>query len=105
MSFPWTRRSSLRLKDTLDGVPLEKFRRIVGLFNAVVPEELKTKKGDDSFNNPTVAEFHKLQGLINKNLEEVKKQPDQNKGSMTEREQAEQVADEIADQIHNLNLL
>jgi hypothetical protein len=68
-------------------------------------EELKTKKGDDSFNHPTVAEFHKLQGLINKNLEEVKKQPNQNKRSIAEKEHAEEVADEIADQIHNLNLL
>src|SRR6476660_588460 len=105
MSFPWTRRSSQRLKDTLDGVPLEKFRRIVGLFNAVVAEELKTKKGEDALNHQNNAEFHKLQSLINKNLEEVKKQPSQNKRSIAEKEHAEEVADEIADQIHNLNLL
>jgi hypothetical protein len=99
------RRSSRRLKDLLDGVPLEKFRRIVGIFNAVVPEELKTRSNNDSYDNPLVNEFQQLRSQIHQRIEEFRNLPQKARAQIDDVERAEHLTDELADDIHNLHLL
>src|SRR5215468_6483889 len=50
------------IRDALDGLPLERFRRICGLFDSVVPPEVKKK-------NPlAVPKFAELREKINQRL-------------------------------------
>lgn len=83
-------KSSRISRDALDGLPQEKFFRIVGLFNAVVPTELKSKNTGGNYENPIVQEFEKLRSLIEQKLRD--------------RDVAFQ-RDEMGDYVHNLNLL
>jgi hypothetical protein len=76
-------------RDALDGMPHEKFARIVGLFNAVVPSDLKTKK-DGVYLNPLVREFEELRALIDGKLAA--------KDFLFQR-------DDLGHAVHNLNLL
>lgn len=77
------------LRDALDGVPHEKFIRIIGLFNAVVPPEVKAKK-DGTYQNPLAREFEQLREMIESKLAE--------NNLIFQR-------DEMGDHVHNLNLL
>jgi len=101
----WSHRSSQRFKDTLDGVPLEKFRRIRGVFDAVVAEELKKKGANGSWEDPIVAKFHELEARIHSDIARFNDFPPPKKRIPKQREEAERLADAIADQIHNLHLL
>jgi len=101
----WSHHSTQRFKDTLDGVPLEKFRRIRGVFDAVVPEEFKKKEANGSWENPIVAKFHEVEARIHSDIAKFNGFPPPKKRTPTQREEAERLADEIADQIHNLHLL
>ena len=76
-------------RDALDGLPHEKFLRIVGLFNAVVPAEAKKKQNND-YVDALVREFESLQKMIEWKL-------DQNDTQFQR--------DEMGDYVHNLNLL
>jgi hypothetical protein len=81
---------SSRSRDALDGLPAEKFFRIVGLFNAVVPIDLKSKNTGGNYENPVVQEFETLRSLIEQKLRD--------RDVVFQR-------DEMGDYVHNLNLL
>jgi hypothetical protein len=77
------------VRDALDGMPHEKFARIVGLFNAIVPAECKIRK-DGLFVNPLTQEFHSLRSFI--------------ESKIAANDLAFQRED-MGDYVHNLNLL
>jgi hypothetical protein len=76
-------------RDALDGLPHEKFLRLVGLFNAVVPVEWKRKQNNE-YVNEIVREFEALRQMIDQKLDE---------------NDAKFQRDEMGDYVHNLNLL
>lgn len=76
-------------RDALDGLPHEKFARLIGLFNAVVPAEYKVKK-DGLFVHPLTQEFQSLRSLI--------------EGKIATNDLQFQ-RDDMGDYVHNLNLL
>ena len=76
-------------RDALDGMPHEKFARIVGIFNAVVPAEAKAKK-DGDYVSPVVREFQNLRTFI--------------EGKLAANDFVFQ-RDDMGDAVHNLNLL
>src|SRR5437764_9614003 len=84
---PRTRRIS---RDALDGLPHEKFLRIVGWFHTMVPATLKRKDNDGNYVDETAQEFENLRCMIDKKLAE--------NDILFQR-------DEMGDHVHNLNLL
>lgn len=95
-----SRLSRKRFKDTLDGVPHEKYRRIVGFFEAVVPIKDK-KKVNGKYVDERVANFDALSKEIHDKLELLKR--GKSKDLPTWRH-LDHLADHIADLIHNLHL-
>jgi hypothetical protein len=77
-------------RDALDGLPHEKFLRIVGWFHTMVPESSKQKDAQGIYVNPTAREFENLRAMIDKKL--------------VENDLLFQ-HDEMGDHVHNLNLL
>lgn len=77
-------------RDALDGLPHEKFLRLVGLFHAVVPATRKGKDQDGRYVDPTVQEFRNLCSMIEERLAQNDKTFQRN---------------EMGDYVHNLNLL
>lgn len=76
-------------RDALDGLPHEKFARIVGLFNAAVPPEFKVKK-DGVYVNPLTQEFSNLRSFID---------------AKVAANDLDFQRDDMGDFVHNLNLL
>lgn len=77
-------------RDALDGLPHEKFLRIVGWFHTMVPATLKRKDSAGSYIDQTAQEFENLRCMIDKKLVE--------NDALFQR-------DEMGDHVHNLNLL
>ena len=77
-------------KETLDGLPYEKFLRILGWFHTMVPTARKETKADGTYVDPLVREFDTIRVLI----EEKRKQED-----------LQFQRDELGGQVHNLNLI
>jgi hypothetical protein len=77
-------------KETLDGLPYEKFLRILGWFHTMVPVARKQRKADGTYLDPIVREFDKIRVLI----EEKRQQED-----------LRFQRDELGGQVHNLNLI
>jgi len=77
-------------RDALDGLPHEKFLRIVGWFHTMVPATFKQKDKDGRYIDPTAQEFESLRSMIDKKLVE--------NDALFQRE-------EMGDHVHNLNLL
>ena len=97
----FSRLSRKRFKDAIDDVPHEKYRRIVGFFEAVVPTEVKRKvNGEDA--NPLVVEFQRLRVEIDEKLKLLKAGKSKD---LPKRRHLDQLADEVADLIHNLHML
>jgi hypothetical protein len=78
------------VKETLDGLPYEKFLRILGWFHTMVPAARKQKKADGDYVDPIVREFDKIRILI----EEKRREDD-----------LQFQRDELGGQVHNLNLI
>src|SRR3954466_2892173 len=77
-------------RDALDGLPHEKFLRIVGWFYTMVPESMKQRDAQGIYVNPTTREFENLRAMIDQKLA-------QNDRLFQH--------DEMGDHVHNLNLL
>ncbi len=84
---PVSRRIS---RDALDGLPHERFLRIVGLFHAVVPVARKGKDQDGRYVDPIVQEFSELRLMIEERLAQNDKTFQRN---------------EMGDHVHNLHLI
>jgi hypothetical protein len=90
-TFRWRQaRPDKIAKETLDGLPYEKFLRILGWFHTMVPVARKQKKADGTYVDPIVREFDKIRVLI----EEKRQQDD-----------LQFQRDELGGQVHNLNLI
>ena len=96
-----SRLSRKHFKNTLDDVPHEKYRRIVGFFEAVVPIEAK-EKSNGEYADPRVANFQALRKDIQDKLDLLKL--GKKSEDLPTRRHIEQLRDEIADLIHNLHL-
>jgi hypothetical protein len=77
-------------KEALDGLPYEKFLRIMGWFHTMVPAARKQKNAKGTYADPTVREFDSIRALI-----EEKHQQDDLRFQR----------DELGGQVHNLNLI
>lgn len=76
--------------DALDGLPHEKFLRIVGWFHTMVSATLKRKDSNGNYVDQTAREFESLRSMIDNKL--------------VKNDTAFQ-RDEMGDHVHNLNLL
>jgi hypothetical protein len=78
------------IRDALDGLPLERFRRICGLFDAVVLPALKEKDPSRTHIETVAQKFHELREKIDQKL--------------TQKDRVYQ-ADDLGHDAHNLHLL
>jgi hypothetical protein len=77
-------------KDALDGLPHEKFLRLVGWFHTMVPAALKQKDAKGKYLDPTVREFENIRVMIEQKCQQ---------GDLRFQR------DEMGDHVHNLNLV
>jgi hypothetical protein len=77
-------------KDALDGLPHEKFLRLVGWFHTMVPPALKEKDAKGKYVDPTAGEFENIRVMIEQKCQQ---------GDLRFQR------DEMGDYVHNLNLI
>ncbi|PYJ88513.1 MAG: hypothetical protein DME70_03870, partial [Verrucomicrobia bacterium] len=77
-------------KDALDGLPYEKFLRLVGWFYTMVPETSKRKDAKGKYVDLTVRQFEEIRAMIEEKCQQ---------GDLQFQR------DEMGDHVHNLNLI